>query len=93
METELVVLSVLQGANLLIYRWVGKVFLSQPRFNHPSIFHNATVASALLYGPMVMMAILVILAFFVTESPWLFLALTIAGFIAFSSRPNSDFLG
>lgn len=93
METSLVILGIAQGVNLLVYRWIGAVFFSQPRFNHPMIFHNPTARLILCYGPMVTMAILVILAFALTESPWLFLGLTVAGFVAFSARPHPDFMG
>lgn len=93
METSIVLLGIAQVLNLLIYRWVGAVYISQPRFNHPKIFHNPTSRSMLCYGPMVVMLILVVLAFVVTDFPWLFLGLTVAGFVAFSARPNPDHMG
>ena len=92
MDPTLIVLGALQVVNVSIYAWVGRVFLSQPRINHPGIFHNATARLLLCYGPLVMMLVLVLLAFFFTNSPWLFLGLTVAGFVAFSARPNPDML-
>jgi hypothetical protein len=88
MEASLLILGGIQLVALLLYRWVGKVFVSQPAYNHPGIFHDATARLLLCYGPLVVMAVLVILAFFVTNSPWLFLGLTIAGFIACSVKPS-----
>jgi hypothetical protein len=38
------------------------------------------------------MAILVMLAFVLTDSPWIFLGLTFAGFVAFSARPHPEFM-
>lgn len=93
MEISLVLLGIAQALNLLIYRWVGAAFVSQPRFNHPMVFHNPTARLMLCYGPMVAMVILVVLAFVLTESPWLFLGLTVGGFVAFSARPNPDLMG
>lgn len=92
MEDGFIILGVIQAVNLFVYRWVGKVFTSQPRFNHPKIFHNPLAQSVLCYGPMVTMAILVILAFVLTNSPWIFLGLTLAGFVAFSARPHPEFM-
>ncbi len=92
METHLVVLGILQVVTVLIYGWVGRVFLSQPRYNHPSIFHSPAARLVLCYGPLVAMVVLVVLAFVLTESPWLFLGLTVAGFVASSVRPDRDLL-
>lgn len=92
METNLIVLGVLQILNILIYGWVVKAFLSQPRFNHPGIFLKPTARLLLGYGPPVTMVILVVFAFVLTESPWLFLGLTVAGAVAFSMRPDPEFL-
>lgn len=90
MNTSFIILGVLQAIFLFTYRWVGMVFISQPKINHPRIFWNPTSRLVLCYGPLAMMAVLVALAFMLTESPWLFLGLTVAGLIAFSSRPNTS---
>jgi hypothetical protein len=91
MESSIILLGVFQALNLLIYRWVGVVFISQPRFNHPHIFHKPIARLLLSYGPLAVMTSLVILAFVFTESPWLFLGLTVAGFIAFAAKPHPSF--
>lgn len=90
MEYALIFLAVIQAMNLLAYRWVGMVYFSQPRFNHPAIFHNAAARSVLCYGPLIAMVILVLLAFALTDSPWWFLGLTVGAFISFSTRPHPD---
>lgn len=92
MEFSIIILGVLQALNLLVYRWVNVVFTSQPRFNHPHIFHKPIARLLLSYGPLVAMIFLAILAFVFTESPWLFLGLTVAGFIAFAEKPHPSFL-
>src|SRR5438552_16646742 len=62
-----------QVLNLLVYRWVGAVFLSQPRFNHPMIFHSPVARLLLAYGPLVTMVVLIVLAFVFTHSScWFF---------------------
>lgn len=86
MEKSLVAISVVQLANLLLYRWVARVFVLRPAWLHPPIFHNAAVRNLLVVGPVVLMVLLVGLSFFFTNSPWPFLALTVAGWIAFSPR-------
>lgn len=86
-----ITLGVFQALNLLVYRWVNVVFTSQSRFNHPHIFHKPIARLLLSYGPLVVMVALVILAFVFTESPWLFLGLSVAGFIAFAAKPHPDF--
>lgn len=92
MEISLVILGILQIVTILIYGWVGRVFLSQPRYNHPTIFHSPTARAMLCYGPLVVMVVLVVLAFFLTKSLWLFLGLSFAGFVASSVRPDRNLL-
>ena len=83
-------LGCLQLATLLLYRWVVRSFVSQPKYNHPAIFYNPTARLLLCNGPFVVGAVLIVLSFFMTMSPWLFLGLSIAGYIAFSGRPHPD---
>lgn len=90
MNSALLILGIVQTANLLVYRWVNKVFMSQPIINHPAIFYNSLARVILCYGPYIIGLLLIILAFFLTDSPWLFLGLTVAGFVACSERPHSD---
>lgn len=90
MDTVLLILGCIQIATLLIYRWVGRTFVSQPLLNHPAIFHNPTARMLLCNGPYVVGGALTVLSFFLTDSPWLFLGLSVAGFIAFSARPHPD---
>ena len=91
MDAWLVILVIVQVLNLLVYWWVGNVFFSQPRHNHPRIFWNPTARLLLGYGPLIMLALLVVLAFFVTRSPWWFLGLSFVALLACSQRPYSNF--
>lgn len=90
MDGPLLVLGFLQVVALLIYLWVGRVFISQPVTNHPGIFYNPTACLILCNGPAVTMVISVVLAFMFTNSPWLFLGFSLAGWIACSPRPGSN---
>lgn len=90
METSLLILGTSQTVNLLVFGWVNRVFVSQPRWNHPEIFRSATACKLLCYSPLVVMVALVVCAFLYTHSPWLFLGLTVAGWVALSERPHSD---
>lgn len=88
MDGTLLVLGVLQVIAILTFRWVGRVYMTQPSFNHPDIFRNPTVAAILVYGPIAAMVVMVVLAFLLTDHPWWFLALSIAGWVACSPSPN-----
>ena len=92
MERNLLILGVLQVVTLFLYGWVGRVFVSQPQWNHPRIFHNAVVRNLLVIGPLVVMVALIVCAFVFTHSPWLFLGLTLAGWVALSPRPSRDLM-
>lgn len=59
MEKSLFILGIFQVRNLLLYGWVGRVFASQPQWNHPAIFHNAVVRNLLVIGPLVAIVALV----------------------------------
>ena len=89
MDRPLLLICIGQVVALLWYWWVGRVFFSQPRWLHPPIFWNPFARGILAFGPLVVMALLVVSAFLFTRSPWLFLALTVGGWIAFSPRPHS----
>jgi hypothetical protein len=90
MDVVFWILVVAQVLNLLIYRWVGAAFLSQPRSNHPMIFYSPVARILLAYGPLVIMVTLIALAFVLTDSPWWFLAGSLALWIAWSRMPNAE---
>ena len=90
MDATFWTLAAAQVVNLLVYKWVGAVFLSQPRFNHPMMFHNPTARLLLAYGPLVIMVVLIVLAFFLTDSPWWFLAGSLVLWVAWSRMPNPE---
>lgn len=90
-DTNLIALGLIQTLALLVYRWVGKSFFSQPRSNHPSIFWNPMARTALCLGPVIVIFGMVVLAFFITKSPWIFLAASVVLFGIFSPRTPRSF--
>jgi hypothetical protein len=76
-------LAVFQGLNLLLHWWVQQNF-AKPRLIQPSVFHSPITRSLLLIAPNIIGLTLIVLAFFFTDSPWLFLGFSAAGFIAFA---------
>lgn len=86
MNNYLVLLSVIQILNLLVYWWVQKNFFL-PRLIQPRIFHIAIFRNLLIVVPIILGLLIMVLAFFHTDSPWIFLGLSIAGFVAFA-RPR-----
>jgi hypothetical protein len=78
-----ILLAVLQALNIIVHWWVQKNF-ALPRLIQPKIFQSAIAGTLLIIAPNVIGLILVVLAFFFTNSPWLFLGLSVAGFIAFA---------
>lgn len=83
-----IVLWVLFGISAAIYWWVGKVYISQPKFNHPSIFWSPMRAKILLLAPQVGFLLAVVGGFVYTENGWWYLGAVVLGFIALSSRPS-----
>lgn len=87
MEKNLFILAALQVISLLIYGWVGRVFISQPPWAYPAIFRNPVAGGVLVIGTQVAIVAIAVCAFLFTSSPWLFLGLSVAGWIALSARP------
>jgi hypothetical protein len=78
-----ILLAVLQGLNLFLHWWAQENF-AKPKLIQPSVFKNPVIGLLLIIAPNIIGLILIVLAFFYTESPWLFLGLSIAGFVAFA---------
>lgn len=70
-----------------LYWWVGKVYVSQPRFNHPQLFYNSILATVLVYLPYFGFLAIVVSGFILTEYGWWYLGATVAAFIAFAVKP------
>ena len=88
MSTSAIVLVLVQCIAVFAYRWVGRVFMSQPAYLHPPIFQNPAVRGVLVGGPIAILVVNAVLAFWLTDFPWLFLGLSIAAWVAFSVRPT-----
>jgi hypothetical protein len=69
-----------------LYWWVGKVFVSQPKFNHPRLFWKPAVAKALVTAPLLGFGAVVIGGFVFTTSGWLFLGSVVAAFVLLGVR-------
>jgi hypothetical protein len=85
-DIALFVIGTMQIFNLLVYRWAARVYLLQPRWNYPEMFRGSLAQLIFGLGPLVLFVVFVITAFFVTESPWWFLGISIVGWIAATPR-------
>ena len=90
METSIIILGVVQFVNILIMRYVGKNFITQPDWNVPSIFRNPVAGKLLVIGPQVALVALIILGFIVTNSPWWFAGISIIAFIILAPPPYGN---
>jgi hypothetical protein len=79
----------LLGVSALLFWWVGKVFISQPRFNHPRLFWNPAVAKILTTAPLLGLGAVAIGGFIFTTSGWWYLGAVLAVFFFLSSKPAS----
>ncbi len=86
MSTVHIVLWLLLAVSVATYWWVGKVYISQPRFNHPALFWRSSIAKALVLGPQIVLAVVVIGGFFFTKSGWWFLGVAVAAVVLFAPR-------
>lgn len=61
-------------ASYFLYQWVGAVYVSQPRENHPAIFWNPVAATALTILPFAGFILVAICGFIYTSAGWYYLA-------------------
>jgi hypothetical protein len=66
---------------------VGRVFVSQPKFNHPAIFWNPTVAKTLVILPYRGFLAVAIGAFVLTAHGWWFLGAVLVLFVGLAVKP------
>jgi hypothetical protein len=88
MDIGFITLACIQAANLGFFRWVVRVYFAQPKWMHPVVFRRPLSRAILGYGPIALFVALIALGFWVTQSPWIFLMGSIAGWIAFSANPS-----
>lgn len=84
-----VVLWILFAVSAALYWWVGKVFVSQPKLNHPQLFWNPTVANALVTAPLLGLGAVAVGGFVFTASGWWFLGAAVAAFLLLGVRPGA----
>ena len=77
-------LVILQLVLVLILRWIGKVYWSQPRHNWPALFQNPLMAIAVVWGALIAFGVNLFLAFAWTDFPWIFLLGSIVAFLFFA---------
>lgn len=87
MEKSIIILGVAQFVNILVMRYVGKSFITQPDWNVPAIFRNPFIGKLLVIGPQIALVALIILAFVFTSSPWWFAGASVLAFIIIASPP------
>jgi hypothetical protein len=80
----LTLLSAIQVLNMLAYWWVQRNFFL-PRLIQPKIFRIGIIRIFLVVVPTILGIFLMVLAFFLIDSPWLFIGLSVAGFVAFAT--------
>lgn len=84
-----IILWVLFGFFTAIYWWVGKIYISQPRFKHPRIFWNPISAKALVLTPQIGFLLCVISGFVYTSNGWWYLSAFIVSFVVLAPRPSA----
>jgi hypothetical protein len=87
MDQPFWVLGIIQLVNIGLMRYVGKNFITQPDWNVPALFRNPLIARLLVIGTQVLFVVLIVLAFFLSKSPWWFLGASVGLFFAFSAPP------
>lgn len=85
-----VVLWILFTVSAGLYWWVGKVFVSQPKHNHPQLFWNPAVAETLVTAPLLGLGAVAVGGFLFTTSGWWFLGAAVAAFVLLGVRPGAS---
>ena len=81
------ILAIVQGLNLFIYSWLAKYAVKDP-WNRPPILCNPVINRVISTGTTFLFVALIVCAFLFTKSAYLFLGLSIAGWVAFSPNPK-----
>lgn len=78
--------------SVLIYKWMHKVYFSQPRWNHPGLFVHANtfIVCCLIILPPVSMIAIPILSFIITGNGWWMVFVSVLSWICFSKVPYKD---
>jgi hypothetical protein len=85
-----VALWILFAVSTALYWWVGKVFVSQPKHNHPQLFWNQTVAETFVIAPLLGLGAVAVGGFVFTTNGWWFLGAAVAAFLLLGVRPGAS---
>jgi hypothetical protein len=88
MTTE-VLLWIGVGIAALIYRWVGKVLISQHRMYRPPIFYNESVATAAIAASPIAFIAIIVAGFWLTDIGWYYVAAIVVLCGVFAVRPHA----
>ena len=81
---------ILFGINTLIYYYVGRAVLSQPKHNHPMLFWSGGMKWAAMVVPPSGYLALIVAGFFLTDSGWMVLLASIIAYWVFAVRTRID---
>lgn len=70
-----------------LYWWLGKVYIGQPKHNHPAIFWNRRAATMLTHTPDIGFLAVSVLGFLFTDYGWSFLIAVFVSAMIFRARP------
>jgi hypothetical protein len=82
-----VILWIIFFLSAFLYRWVGKVCISQPIYNRPMLFWNPVRAKVIAYTPLIGFLLVVILGFVYTDKGWWYLGAVGVVWFFFSEIP------
>lgn len=82
-----IILWVIFCLSSFLYRWIGKVYVSQPRYNRPPLFWNPVRAKVVVAIPFLGFLLVVIGGFVYTDKGWWYLAAVIVAWFIFSEIP------
>ena len=84
-----VVLWVVFAVSAILFRYVGKSFISQPDYNVPEIFRNPGTAKLLVTLPQLGFLTVAILGFVLTDNGWWYLGAVITAVVLLAPKPRS----
>ena len=81
-----VVLWIVFAVSAALYWWVARVYVSQPKFNHPRLFWNPAVATTFLAAPLLGLLAVAVGGFVFTSNGWWFLGAAAAALVLLSAK-------
>ncbi|MEO3680129.1 hypothetical protein ABGI61_13940 [Rheinheimera sp. FR7-31] len=85
-----VVLWIVFAVSAMLFRYVGKSFISQPDYNVPEIFRNPGIAKLLVILPQLGFASVIMLGFIITDNGWWYLGAVVVGVLILVPKPFKE---